>query len=294
MGRISSLGRVAFIMPFMMFSSSFGANAGTQDCANRLSREIPSRQSRALPGSTVMQQVLNLRGEERDAVVVAQVLSGNVPDFLRDLAPIEFNGSLADGQGVQVTICVTPDYLAVGENRDFVRIPMGLPAAAQIADQFGFMLPTTAMVDAIYAQAAVRLSPQPMQAGNMMTSTTYLVRHNQAVAGQRAPSGLELAQLTAGQKKDIVLSNRLFSHPGRVAIYGWHRTNGVPIQPLSTVHIARYADYSHGVRLVSQTAYVNGRAQSLASVMQDPQLAQMVSNEGPISNALGLMASLHN
>jgi len=294
MGRISSLGRIAFLMPFIMFHTSFSVSAASQDCANRLSRDIPSRHSRALPGSTVMGQVLNLRGPERDAIVVEQVLSGNVPRFLRDLTPVEFNATLESGQDVQVTICVTPDYLAVGNDRDFVRIPMGLPAAAQIADEFGFFLPTTKMVDAIYAQAVVRLSPRPMQAGNMMTSTTFLVQHNDTVAGQRAPSGLDPEALTAGQKKDLVLTARLFSHPGKVAIYGWHRTNGVPIQPLSTVHVARYADYSHGVRLVSETAYVNGRAQPLANIMQDPQLAQMISAEGPISNPQGLMASLYN
>ena len=293
MGRISSLGRVAFMLPLFFINSTGATSAATQDCANRLSRDIPSRHARALPGSTVMEQVLNLRGAERDAIVVEQMLSGNVPRFLRNLTPVEFSGTLADGQDVNVTICVTPGYMAVGNDRDFVRIPMGLPAAAQIADEFGFFLPTTKMVDAIYAQAVVRLAPRPMQAGNMMTSTTFLVQHNQTVAGQRAPSGVELEELTAGQKKDLVLTARLFSHPGKVAIYGWHRTNGVPIQPLSTVHIARYADYSHGVRLVSQTAYVNGRAQPLAAIMQDPQLAQLVSSEGPIANAQGLMASLY-
>jgi len=293
MGIISALGRVALVLPVFLFGATFSATAAPQDCANRLSRDIPSRQSRALPGSTIMEQVLNLRGADRDAIVVEQVLSGNVPRFLRKLAPVEFSGTLADGQAVEVTICVTPGYLAVGNERDFVRIPLGLPAAAQIADEFGFLLPTTRMVDAIYAQAAVRLAPQPMPAGNMMTSTPYLIRHNQTVAGQRAPSGQELVELTAGQKKDLVLTARLSSARGKVAIYGWHRRNGVPIQPLSTVHIARYADYSHGVRLVSQTAYVNGRARPLTEILQDPQLAQFISNEGPIANAGLLMASLY-
>lgn len=207
-------------------------------------------------GSDLMQQLVNLGGAERDAVIAQQVLSGNLPSFLRNLTPVSITGTLSDGQDIQVIICVTPDYLAVGNDRDFVRVPMGLPAAAQIADQFGFLLPTTKMVDAIYAQAAVRLAPSPMKPTNQMSSTTYLMRHSQTVDGQRASLGLNHDELTAGQKKDLVLSLRLRSAPGRVAIYGWHRTNGVPIQPLSTVHGALYADYSHGVRLVSETAYV--------------------------------------
>ncbi len=273
------------------FASSSNQNSTT--CANGLVREIPTRRAKAPAGSDVMEQVLNLSGSERDSVVTSQVLSGNVPSFLRNLIPVTFTGKLADGQAANVTICVTPDYLAVGNDRDFVRIPMGLPAAAEIADEFGFFLPTTKMVDAIYSQAGIRLAPSPMKPTSQMSSTGYLLTHNDTVDGQLAPLGNDLDALTAGQKKDLVLSVRLRSKPGRVAIYGWHRTNGVPIQPLSTVHGALYADYSHGVRLVSETAYVNGRAVPLADIMQDPRLAQIVSSEGPINNARGLQASLY-
>ena len=70
-----------------------------------------------------------------------------------------------------------------------------------------------------------------------------------------------------------------------------HRPNGRPIQPLSTVHGAEYADYSHGVRLVSQTAFLNGKPTDLADIMADRELAGVVTGEGPISDARGLMAS---
>ena len=296
MRNVLRLAWITFVLNFSLVGVAYAANSGfgAQGCANSLTREIPARGNRALAGSALMQQLVNLSGSERDSVVTEQVLSGNLPPFLRNLTPVNISGTLADGQDVQVTICVTPDYLAVGNDRDFVRIPMGLPAAAQIADQFGFMLPTTKMVDAIYAQAVVRLAPSPMKPTNQMSSTTYLLEHNDTVDGQRAPLGQNLDQLTAGQKKDLVFSLRLRSAPGRVAIYGWHRTNGVPIQPLSTVHGALYADYSHGVRLVSETAFINGQAYSLVDIMQDPNLAQIISSEGPIANAEGLLASLYN
>ena len=64
-----------------------------------------------------------------------------------------------------------------------------------------------------------------------------------------------------------------------------------PIQPLSTVHGARYADYSHGVRLVSAVAFVNGRPRSLLDVLQDPWLAGIVSDEGPIIRLARLIAA---
>ncbi len=187
-----------------------------------------------------------------------------------------------------VTVCVTPDYLAVGDARDFLRVPMGLPAAALIADRFGFLLPTTRIVDAIFVQAAQRLSPRPMQAGPQMSSTAYFRDHNATVEGQRGARANGM--LVAGQKKDIVLSNRMATAPGRVAIYGWHQGNGRPIQPLSTVHGATYSDYSHGVRLVSETAYVNGRPQSLSALLEDPTYAALLSSEGPILASRSLIA----
>lgn len=267
--------------------------AGATDCSAKLSRGIPRRSARADSGTEVMRRVMNLGGAERDAVVTREVLSGNVPGFLRDLTPVRLQGRAQSGKTVEVTLCVTPEYLSVGSDRDFVRVPLGLPAAARIADNFGFMLPTTRMVDAIYQQARVRLAPSPMTPGSKMTTTSYLLTHNDTVDRMRAERRDGLDALTAGQKKDIVLSTRLRNAPGKVAIYGWHRTNGRPIQPLSTVHVARYADYSHGVRLISQTAFVDGRAVPLADIMADPKLAAIVSSEGPIQNPVGLQASLY-
>ena len=46
-----------------------------------------------------------------------------------------------------------PDYLAVGSDDDFVRMPMTPQTAQQIADLFGCILPTRKMVDAIDAAA---------------------------------------------------------------------------------------------------------------------------------------------
>lgn len=269
-----------------------GAMRSPASCALDLIAPLPRRPTKARPGSDFVKDVQRLSGAARDAAVTEQVLAGNVPDFLRRLIPVTLSWAPPGGERIDVTICVTPDYLAVGRDSDFVRVPMGLPAAASIAVQLGFLLPTTKMVDAIYEQAQVQLTPAPMPPTAQMESTDYFWRHNRTVQEQRGRSGYLPAALTAGQKKDIVLSNRLRSKPGRVAIYGWHRPNGKPIQPLSTVHGARYADYSHGVRLVSTTAYVNGVRRPLAQILQDPQLSRIVSSEGPIPNSGGLLTSL--
>jgi len=66
------------------------------------------------------------------------------------------------------------------------------------------------------------------------------------VKRERAAHAEPLGELTSGDKKDLVLTSLLWRVPGRVAIYGWHRAVNQPIQPLSKVHGARYADYSPG------------------------------------------------
>ncbi len=83
----------------------------------------------------------------------------------------------------------------------------------------------------------------------------------------------------SGHKKDVVLTTRLRNHSDRIAIYGWQRRNGKPIQPLSTVHEDRYADYSHGIRLVCETVWIDGEPRSLYETLKSFELAQLLTYE---------------
>ena len=265
--------------------------AGANPCSSRLARAIPRRPSNAAGGAAVMAAIGNSSGPDRDAALVAQALGGNIPDNLRSLQPVSFAG-IVGGRQTQITLCVTPDYLAIGSNADHVRVPLGLPAALRVADGFDMMLPTTRMVDAIYAQADLRVSPAPMPPTSAMSSTDYFLRHDSTVDAQFARAGARDGLLVAGHKKDVVIANRLSNAPGRVAIYGWHRANGDPIQPLSTVHGEYYADYSHGIRLVARTAYVDGRAVDLRALLTDGQYAGLLNTDGPLTGAAIRLASL--
>lgn len=282
-----------------VLASTFGAlsagpthAAAAADCVADLPAAVPARPASAQGSRAVVEDIASLSGPERDAVVTQQLLAGNFPDFLRELAPVTLNWTTPDGEPVDVTICVTPDYMAIGPDSDFVRVPVGLPAAVEIASGLGFLLPTPKMVDAIYMQAKVHLDPAPMPPTAQMSSTDYFFRHNATIEGQRDAVDAAPGVLTAGQKKDIVLTTRLASKSGRVAIYGWHQQNGQPIQPLSTVHGKNYADYSHGIRLVSATAFVNGEPRSLTDILQDPDLAGAVSSEGPIPQLDRLLTAI--
>jgi len=86
----------------------------------------------------------------------------------------------------------------------------------------------------------------------------------------------------AGIKKDIVVTPKL-DRPDRVAIFGWHRENGEPIQPLYTGHVDWYVDYSHGARPVRRTMIVDGVSRTFEDVLSDPKLRYLLSDEdGPV------------
>jgi len=281
-----------FLAFFFLALPGISAAATVAPCKPAQLGQIPVRSTAAAPATGFVQRVEGMNEAGREEVIRAELLAGNLPRFLRRLTPVTLNGNGADGRPVNVTLCVLPDYLALGSDRDFLHIPMGLETALTVADRFGFVLPTARMVDAIYRQAAIKLPPRPLPPSDRMRTTGYFLDHERQLQGQLREQAATPGALVAGHKKDLVLTERLRRKPGRVAIYGWHRSDGQPIQPLSTVHGARYADYSHGVRLVSKVAYVDGKARPLAHLLKDPQLAPVLNDEGPIPDLDRLVATL--
>ena len=270
-------------------SGPFALSAEAGDAMPWLTAKIPARQPDAITGSEFAGAVAGMTGRQRELAIVEQLLQGNIPEFLRKLKPVHFQYQPADSKAVSATIFVMPDYLAIGSDQDFMRFPMNHFAAATAANRFGFILPTKKMVDTIYAQSALRLKPKPMRPGARMRSTAYYRSHNDSIDHQLESLGGTYGQLVAGHKKDVVLTNRLGCDPKRVAIYGWHRKEGAPIQPLSTVHVASYADYSHGTRLVSDQVLINGERRSVYEVLKDHRLSKVFSDEGCIPDAMEIL-----
>jgi len=256
-----------------------------------MTARIPPRPRLAPSGSKFGGRIQHLSGRRREQLILRELLAGNLPRFLRRLEVIELKHR-TKVKTVKALLCTTPDYLAIGSDNDFLRVPMDRLTATTIARRFGFILPTTKIVDAIHQQARYRLKPQYLPPGPRMRSTAFYRAHNRKIRRQRRAAGHPLGVLLAGHKKDLVLTSRLAARPNRVAIYGWHHPTGKPVQPLSTVHGASYADYSHGVRLVSETIFVNGQRRSVYDVLRHPELVRIFSDEPAMSKIQLIMRRL--
>jgi hypothetical protein len=252
-------------------------------------QNIPKRPQDAITGTQFGRETTGMTGRERQMRALDELLRGNVPDFLRKLKPVRLSYSSPHGEKITALIWVTPDYLAIGSDEDFLRIPLSYPSAVAAAQAFDCVLPTRKIVDAVYKQATCHLKPDPLPPGPKMRSSEYYLKHREMIRAQRKAAGCAPGELVSGHKKDIVLTNRLNDKPGRIAIYGWHKKNSEPIQPLSTVHGERYADYSHGVRLIYKTVWINGQPRSILEVLQDPRLADVLTYEGLIARLLLLL-----
>ncbi|HZU99433.1 MAG TPA: peptidoglycan-binding domain-containing protein, partial [Planctomycetota bacterium] len=235
------------------------------------------RPANALTGSQFMAQTASLSLADRETQIWNQLSSGNVPSFLRSYVDVTVQSG-----GHTLVFHVLPDYMAIGSDDDFVRIPMWAPTAQRVADLWGGSVPTTKMVDLIWQAAQEKIAPVPLTPSAQMEDNAYFLTHQRDIEAELV--GKPRGELVGGDKKDIVITNQYRTHPTSVAIYGWHQLNGQPIQPLTTVHAATYADYSHGVRLVDLDVTLDGQPAQLDTILEDPTLSSILSNEGAIAS----------
>lgn len=233
----------------------------------------------AISGSAFIKNNINLIGAKREKNILDEFMHGNIPDFMRNFVPVTVNQDENS-----ITYLVTPDYLCLGPENDYVRMPMNPHTAQKIADQYDCTLPTRKMVNDIWKASDNKLEPKPWGPpfDLDMEKTHRIGTHNQTIQNQL--NGKDYRLLTSGHKKDLVLSNELNLNKNRLAIYGWIQLSGYPIQPLnSTSHSDLYADYSHGVRLCSNDVMVNGNPMRIEEVFKSSKLSSLISDEGILS-----------
>ncbi|MCG9900260.1 MAG: hypothetical protein MH132_09690 [Hydrotalea sp.] len=231
-------------------------------------------------GTYFFEQVNGRDWKFREELAKSWFAEGYFPAFLSTFKKVswEYTDS-TNGKKYKAAIWVMPDYLSIGNNQDWVRMPLTPMTAQFLADKWKLILPNRKMVDLIYENAAVQLTPVPMYA--FRDSSVTLWQHHLMIEGQRKGR----KGLIAGIKKDVVFSNKVLEdkRPNRVAIYGWHQLNGKPIQPLYTGHVNWYVDYSHGIRLIYPIMKINGKKIQIEDVLKDPVLSKVICDEANCS-----------
>ena len=243
--------------------------------------QIPPRGPEAEGGEAFMARIADLDLPNREAEIYKALSSGNMPTFLRQLVTLTANVPDTHGFNHHLEFQVMPDYLAVGSDTDYCRIPMNPHTAQHLATLFHASLITAQVSDQIYANASIRLAPfYYAPVGRENESVTKFIEHNAHIEMQKDSIGGQDGALIAGIKKDVILSNRMAGHPDKVVIYGWHKPNGLPIQPVYSGHADWYVDYSHGIRLMNNYVLVDGKPAWLSDLLTDPVSYCLFSNEG--------------
>jgi hypothetical protein len=257
--------------------------AGSVLRAQRLN--LQERTKNALSGSAFAALIRDtaLSVSAREQMILKEVKEGNVPQFFRQFVAVT-DTVLIEKQRFTITYFAAPDYLAIGSDTDYFYCPLTASSAQKIADELDCTLPTRKMSDQIYRSAILKLSPQPIPPSIRMSTVPVFEDHNRLVHEQLTKIGATTGVLTAGNKKDIVISNKIIANDGslRVVIYGWHKTDGKAIQPLYNGHKYDWVDYSHGIRLIQNNVYVNSRKRSAKKILQSKKHHTLLSDEGII------------
>ncbi len=239
----------------------------------------PARDPNAVTGSAFVNQWRDAPRDSLQQQILKELLEGNIPDRLRNLVPIKTHYVDPERNRHECIFLVTRDYLMIGSNEDSIRMPMTPSTACAVAKAWGCNLITRKVSDELWHAADVKLAPQPLTKDRDALQT-FALHH--AMIDEQLGAKRDF-ELIVGIKKDVVLTPRLKERANRVAIYGWHQKDGQPIQPLYVGHVDWYVDYSHGIRLMTNQVSVDGVWRTSESLLNDPQLCSLLSDEGPMS-----------
>ena len=266
----------------MIFGAALLSSACEQGPKTR-QLDLPPRAPDALGASELAPLIWDMDVGDREDRIFTEISNGNVPSWLRQMTRVSLKREVG-GQEHRVTFWVTPDYLSVGSETDFLPIPLTGRTAQKIADLVGATLPTPLMVDAIWASARIRFAPVRIGPDENMITVRYFTRHAELIQSQRIVYRYSPGAFSAGHKLDVVLTPNLSETPGVVALYGWHQPNGEPIQPLYTGRMDGRPAFSHGIRLVHRRILIDGEERDLVEVLADPEQAEFLSSNGVFEN----------
>ena len=255
--------------------------------------------------------------EDREVAFLEQFKNGNVPDFCRKFCSIQ----LHDAKNKHTaTLEVMSDYLAIGSNEDFVRVPLSGLTMQKVADLWGCRIPTQPVADACYHQADKKVAghnvdfqgpPGPggspkyggmWQASNWAVQLMDDITQGRLVCDSKTPRppltqgrcdmnfGLNHhGQCTVPVPHPLTLHaghrKEVIIHPDdlsvHLAFYGFFTAQGKALQGAGECrHGPAFADCSHGNRMVAPTILVDGKTMDYQAVLADKELCGVITPGG--------------
>ncbi len=200
-------------------------------------------------------------GEEREMAIREAITKENIPEFQK----VKTTMKGEDGKPHEVVFSITKDCL----NLNGIRMPMTPETAQLIARKFDCMLPTKEMMDAVLSDAAFKKVVMPtLPPGPEMDSTAYYERHDRMIREQMAGAGIQEGEAVIGHSKIIIIGPELAAHPENLLFHGGMKSDGTLWQNNDLAHDPKYADYSHGIMLVSRKISVDGQEMDMLDAIK--------------------------
>ncbi len=260
-------------------------------------KPFPKRKSDAPTGSQFMLSVAKIHGKTYEDKVIAEILAGNVPDFMRpeNWQSITVREKIGDME-VEMTLRVCPDYIALGSNSDYVRVPLSPNGLRRLTAAMGAELPTKKVVDIIDREAKShnglfdlvdaamisRKTGMPLDKG-----TTYMLRPEFAWSSSQISDNEIRARklagfsLVSGQKKDVILHPVPLDAKNNLIQYRPNHPQGLDFRS----HPKDHTDYSLGARLVDPIVDVKitgppsrERRMNYRDIIMDKDLFRLLSD----------------
>lgn len=273
---------------------SFGSAGADIPSGNGKVPENPG----TMTGSKFLEQIKqigdlnhNLENQHKmEMMIAAEVAKGNIPSFCRPE-----NGKTIGMKGPDGTIVkfkAGRDYLAIGTDSDFIRVPMTPVLAQTLSEQYGWGLPTGPMTDAIHDTAEIKIKgvgyvrdghPEDQA---QMQGTGFIARHNYEInqtLGPQALADLKSGKsLAAGFKKDLIIAPGAVGNPRGPLYFRGLYGDGVNPTQHHPAHEWSYYDYSHGFRPIYGNVVIihpNGQSESKPyyEALKDPIFASALN-----------------
>ncbi|MGL5830551.1 MAG: hypothetical protein ACRCZE_00185 [Candidatus Altimarinota bacterium] len=264
---------------------------------------LPERSPDAPTGTEFMRQMqklgnMNFKGTQArmEKLVEEEIAKGNVPSFCRpeNMKTIDLKGA----DGTTVKFQTTVDYLAIGSDNDYVRVPITPILAQHLSEKYGWGLPTRTMAHSIHDQADIQLTGIGLvnsdEDQEQMQGIGFIQKHNQKIEKQLGPDGLARLRsgkaLVAGHKKDVIISRYVIDNPNGAMDYSGLYVNGrTPVQD-TPAHEWTYRDYSHGFRPIGGNviiAHPDGRTETMKyyDAIKDKKIAKILNGAEGAFNA---------